>query len=177
MNMLSREPASEATRKSAPRGIADILGITAAINMLRRRMWLITFTAITAAIATFALLMLQPRVYNATALLILNQPATSASGQMTPVDAEIALLRSPALMNELATALGMQGGASETPGLADNLAGAITVQEQRRNTGIIEITARSGEAQRAQLMANTYADVYLASQVNLSAGAALTENS
>ena len=154
-----------------------MLGLTAAKNMFRRRMWLITAGSAAAALLTFAIIMLQPRVYTATSMLILNQPATTASAaQVSPLDAEVALLRSPALMGELATALGMQAGANETPGLAQDLSQAVAI-DPRAESGIIEIRARAGTAQRAQLLANTYADVYLASQLNMSAAGAMSENS
>jgi capsular exopolysaccharide synthesis family protein len=133
-----------------------------------------------AAVVTFAVIMLQPTVYTATSLLMLNPQlaATSASPQQTtPIEAEIALLRSPALMNELAAALGMQGNDVQTAGLAADLASAITVQQRDSNSSIIEVRARSADPARAQLIANTYADVYLASQVNMGAGAALSQNS
>ena len=154
-----------------------MLGLTAAKNMFRRRMWLITAGSAAAALLTFAIIMLQPRVYTATSMLIFNQPATTASAaQVPPLDAEVALLRSPALMGELATALGMQAGANETPGLAQDLSQAVAI-DPRAESGIIEIRARAGTAQRAQLLANTYADVYLASQLNMSAAGAMSENS
>jgi len=108
-------------------------------------------------------------------MLMVNQPATTAATQISPIDAEVALLRSPALMDELAAALGMQTGGQQTPGLTEDLARAIIVTPQP--TGIIEITAHSSTAQRAQLIANTYADVYLASQLNMSATDAMSENS
>src|SRR5262245_53860508 len=108
MNVVNKEPAMNA-RKETPRGLADMLGLTAAKNMFRRRMWLITIGSAVAAVLTFAVIMLQPRTYTATSMLILNAPVSAtATQQVSPLDAEVALLRSPALMNELATALGMQ---------------------------------------------------------------------
>ncbi|MEZ5957157.1 MAG: AAA family ATPase [Hyphomonadaceae bacterium] len=176
MNVVNKEPSLNPTRNEAPRGLADMVGLTAAKNMFRRRMWLITIGAATAAVLTFAIIMLQPRVYTATSMLMLNQaPTTTAATQISPLDAEVALLRSPALMNELAAALGM-GGTQTTPGLAEDLARAIKVRA-RPESGILEIQARSSTALRAQLIANTYADVYLASQLNMSANSAMNENS
>lgn len=150
-----------------------MLGLTAATNMLRRRLWLVTGAGATAAAITFAAVMLQPTSYTATALLMLNQPA-AASGVQQGIDAEVALLRSPALMNELAAALGMQGDDVQTASLAADLADAITVEPR---APLIEIRARSADASRAQLIANTYADVYLASQLNMGAGSMLSQNS
>lgn len=176
MNVVNKEPSLDPSRNEAPRGLADMIGLTAAKNMFRRRMWLITIGAAAAALLTFAGIMLQPRTYTATSMLILNQlPSAATATQASPIDAEVALLRSPALMNELAAALGMDG-AQQTPGLTEGLARAISV-EPRAESGIIEIRARASTAQRAQLIANTYADVYLASQLNMSANGAMTENS
>jgi succinoglycan biosynthesis transport protein ExoP len=178
MQMVNKDPFQDPARKNAPRGLADMLGLTAAINMLRRRMWLVTGVSIGAAIVTFAAIMLQPTVYTATATVIFNpQVAATPSNpqQTTPIEAEIALLRSPALMNELAAALGMQGGDAQTAGLAADLANAITVEQRDNGGSIIDIHARSADAARAQLIANTYADVYLASQMNT--GEALSQNS
>jgi capsular exopolysaccharide synthesis family protein len=176
MNVVNKEPSLDPSRNEAPRGLADMIGLTAAKNMFRRRMWLITIGAAAAAVLTFAGIMLQPRTYTATSMLILNQmPLAATATQASPIDAEVALLRSPALMNELAAALGMDG-AQQTPGLTEGLARAISV-EPRAESGIIEIRARASTAQRAQLIANTYADVYLASQLNMSAAGAMTENS
>src|SRR5690606_37977371 len=136
----------------------------------------ITIGAAAAALLTFAGIMLQPRTYTATSMLILNQlPSAATATQVSPVDAEVALLRSPALMNELAAALGMDS-AQNTPGLIEGLSRAISI-EPRAESGIIEIRARASTAQRAQLIANTYADVYLASQLNMSVNGAATENS
>jgi succinoglycan biosynthesis transport protein ExoP len=178
MNVMDKDPIVPSARKYAPRGLADMLGLTAALNMLRRRMWLVTGVGLGAAALTFAIIMLQPRVYTATALLMINssQQAGASPSQMSALEAEIALLRSPALMGELAVALGMQSGNSEVPGLAEDLSRTITVN-QRETSGLIEITARTGDAQRSQTFANTYADVYIASQVNMSANGALSENS
>jgi succinoglycan biosynthesis transport protein ExoP len=177
MNVVNKEPAIDPSRKYAPRGLADMLGLTAAINMLRRRTWLVCSVGGIAAVGTFAAMMLQPTVYTATALLNVNsQISTSAAPQTTtPLEAEIALLRSPALMGELTAALGMQGNDTQTAEMAADLSQAITI-EQGEIPSIVEINARSATPQRAQLIANTYADVYLASQVNGGSGA-LSENS
>jgi capsular exopolysaccharide synthesis family protein len=87
------------------------------------------------------------------------------------IDSEIELLQSPALMNELAEALGMmprQTGANAGAPEARTAAGlARTIEVRRRGlTYVIEITAHANDPRRAQLIANTYADVYIASQVN-----------
>ena len=85
MNVMDKGPPVDATRKYAPRGLADMIGLTAAINMLRRRMWLVTIVGLTSAALAFSVIMLQPRVYTATALLMLNPttaPSATAPQQM-----------------------------------------------------------------------------------------------
>jgi polysaccharide biosynthesis transport protein len=94
------------------------------------------------------------------------------------IDSEIELLRSSALLTDLADALGLvsHGAAAPNANVAANLAGAISVR-RRGLTYVIEITANSTDAARAQLIANTYADVYLASQVNARVDTAQRANS
>lgn len=174
--------------RSAPRGVADILGVTALMTMLRRRMVLVSIVAAAAAIITFAVLMFRTPTYESTALLILNPRqealtagAAGAQQLQAEIDSEIELLRSPALMNDLAAALGLQnpGGeasAAHSGDLTTNLSNAIAIN-RRGSTFVLEITASSTSAERAQLIANTYADVYIASQLNGGVGAAQAANS
>jgi len=175
MNMVEREPISD-PRKAAPRGLADMLGITALMQMMRRRVMLMTVVGLIAAAAAFAFLMLRTPTYSATALLIVNprQEVTAQAairGEASGIDSEIELLRSPALMNNLATALGLQNeGEAMTAEMIDDLSDSISVR-QRGATYVVEISARSTNPQRAQLIANTYADVYIASQWSAGAGA------
>lgn len=185
MNVINKEPGPPGYPSgSAPQGLAEIFGITAALQILRRRMLIMALVGIAAAVAAFAFLMVRPPTYSATALLIINprpervvaneQVVGALPLQSAAIDSEIELLRSPALMGELAAALGMAGGAEESAAAGDlfsNLRESIAVG-RRGVTYVIEITARSGEPQRAQLVANTYADVYIASQVNQRAATA-----
>lgn len=178
MNVMNKEPNSAPQATPAytpPRGLAEMLGITAMMTMLRRRMVLVAIVGFSAALATLAFLVLRTPTYTATSLLIVS-PREAAQGVQPGVNdatslinSEIELLRSPALMNELAIALGLQesGGASTAPSAAtaDSLASAIEIR-QRGDSYVIEIVANSTSAERAQLIANTYADVYIASQMN-----------
>lgn len=173
MNVMNTPPDP---LSSAPRGLADVLGVTVAMRMMRRRLSLIIGVGALAAVATFTILMLQPATYTASALLMIT-PRTQAPVASTAVGAppapsvietEIELLRSPALMDDLAEALGMRGG-DATNAVEVDLASVIDIQ-QRGNTGVVEIRARSGSAERAQLIANTYADVYLTGQINALVG-------
>ena len=193
MNKMNNEPLPGANgyNASAPQGLAELFGVTAAMQMLRRRFLIMGLVGLTVAAAAFTFLMLQTPSYTATSLLIIN-PRTervldseavvgSLPLQSSAIDSEIELLRSPALMNELAAALGLQsqrtgGETLSTDDIAESLAGAITVN-RRGMTYVIEITARSTDAQRAQLIANTYADVYIASQVNARVDTAQRANS
>lgn len=194
MNIISKDPAPSAPgypSSAAPQGLAELFGITAALQMLRRRMLVMAVVGLTVASAAFAFLILRPPTYSATSLLIINPrqervlSSEDVIGQLprdsSAIDSEIELLRSPALMNELAAALGMLGGADDeraltTEQIANSLSHAISVR-RRGLTYVIEITARSGDPQRAQLIANTYADVYIASQVNARVDTAQRANS
>lgn len=170
---------------SAPRGVADMLGMTAAMRVIRRRLTLILAVGVTSALVAFAVLMLQPATYTASALLLISprmpdtvgsvNPLAPAAPIVSPVDSEIVMLRSPALMDDLAQQLGM---ASRTPTNAAelDLASVISV-ERRAGTNVIEISARSGDPARAQLIANTYADTYLTSQLNAALGGSSQESS
>lgn len=194
MNMINKEPPSGPPgypSSAQPQGLAEMFGITAALQMLRRRMLIMILVGVTAGAASLAFLMLQTPRYSATALLTINSrqervinsedvvgalPRDSSS-----IDSEIELLRSTALMDELAAALGLvrdANGDAAVPAedIAGSLAGAIEVR-RRGLTYVIEITATSTDPQRAQLIANTYADVYIASQVNQRVDTAARANS
>jgi capsular exopolysaccharide synthesis family protein len=183
MNILSKEPVSGPPgypSGSAPQGLAELFGVTAAFAMVRRRLLIMALVGITVAASAFAFLMLRTPSYSATSLLYINPrqervlDSEAVVGQLplqsSAIDSEIELLRSPALMTELATALGLQAqrngeAAMSTEEIAGSLSGAISVS-RRGMTYVIEITAHSTDPRRAQLIANTYADVYIASQVN-----------
>lgn len=170
---------------SPPQGLAELLGVTAALQVLRRRLLIMCVVGLVAAAATFAFLMLRTPTYSATALLMINPrqervlSSEDVVGQLpresSAIDSEIELLRSPALMNELATALGMSEGGDSSVA-AERLARSIAVR-RRGLTYVIEITATSVDPARAQMIANTYADVYVASQVNARVDTAQRANS
>ncbi len=173
---LSREPTS--------RSLADALGVMAVLQVLRRRMLLMAIVGAAAAVVTLAFTMLRTPTYTATALLMITPrqeaPAAAAvvGSPASSVDAEVELLRSPALINQLATALGMQNTANPAAAtvIGEELSGAIEVR-RRPDSFMVEIEAHSAQPQRAQLIANTYADVYLASQLSRRADSAEQENS
>jgi capsular exopolysaccharide synthesis family protein len=163
---------------SQPQSLAEIFGLNAAMAMLRRRALVMAAVALAAAAAVFTFLMLRTPVYSATSLLTINArqervvDADEAVVGALPrdssaIDSEIELLRSTALMDELAAALGMDTSADEgaRQAVIFGLLNSITVR-RRGVTYVIEITARSPDAERAQLIANTYADVYIESQIN-----------
>ncbi len=168
MNVMNNTP--EPSVSSAPRGVADMLGFTTAMQMIRRRLPLISGIGLAAAAIAFTVIMLQPATYTATSLLLItphqemSADAAAAAQMPSQVDSEIELLRSPALMDDLAQALGMHS-ANATSAVETNLASVIDI-ERRGNTGVVAIAARSGTAERARLIADSYADVYLASQLN-----------
>jgi capsular exopolysaccharide synthesis family protein len=165
-----------------PQGLGELFGVTGAMQMLRRRFVTMVLVGATVAAAAFAFLMLRPPSYDATSLLIINPRqervlnSDDVVGQLprdsAAIDSEIELLKSSALMSDLAEALGMmrRGGASgaanaNESNVAADLARSIDVR-RRGLTYVIEITAHSRDPRRAQLIANTYADVYVASQVS-----------
>src|SRR5262249_37268901 len=89
----------------------------------------------------------------------------------TAVDSEIELLRSPALMNDVAEAVGLRrtgdsaGRADATTAdVVNNIARAISIK-RRGATNVIELSAHANNNLRAQQLANTYADVYIANQL------------
>jgi capsular exopolysaccharide synthesis family protein len=163
---------------SQPQTLAEIFGLNAAMAMLRRRALVMAAVGLAVAAAAFTFLMLRTPTYSATALLAINSrqervvDADEAVVGALPrdssaIDSEIELLRSPALMDELAEALGMDvsGDEGARQGVIFGLLSSIEVR-RRGLTYVIEITARSPDPERAQLIANTYADVYVASQIN-----------
>lgn len=199
MNMMNKDtppvppgyPPGYPSSASSPQGLAELFGVTAAMQMLRRRALVMALVGVTAAVAAFAFLMLRTPVYSATSLVMINPRqervlnTQDVMGQLprdtAAIDSEIELLRSPALLGELAEALGLTTPtrARETATAEDvvaNLAGAISVR-RRGLTYVIEITATSTDPARAQLIANTYADVYIASQVNARIDTAQRANS
>ncbi len=173
---MNERPVFETKVNAAPRrSLADNLGLTAIGRGLRRRWRLMVLFGAIAAIGLFAFIMSGPRTYTAVSLLIITprQAAQDASGSAasTAVDSEIELLRSPALMNDVAEAVGLRRS-GESAGRADaatadvvnSIARAITIK-RRGLTNVIEISARSGNNVRAQQLANGYADVYIANQL------------
>jgi len=188
MNIMNNEPAAPSSpgMPSQPQGLAELLGITAAMQMLRRRLVIMALVGATAAVAGFSFLMLQTPIYGATALVMINPRQERVLGtedvvgqlprESSAIDSEIELLRSPALMNELADALGLTRAGENNAGVIRGLAGSLNVR-RRGLTYVIEISARSTDPARAQLIANTYADVYIASQVNARVDTAQRANS
>lgn len=192
MNIMNKEPPAGASGypASPPQGLAELFGVTAALQVLRRRILIMALVGVTAAVGAFSYLMLQTPLYSATALVMINPRQErvldneSVISQLprdsSTIDSEIELLRSPALLSELGQALGMMRrndpNAPTAEEIAGSLAGAIQVR-RRGLTYVIEITATSADPQRAQLIANTYADVYIASQVNARVDTAARANS
>lgn len=175
----------------APQGLAELFGITAAMQMFRRRLPIMVAVGAAAAVAAFTFLMLRTPTFEATSLVMINPrqervlAGQDVMGQLprdtATIDSEIELLRSPALLGELAQALGMADAQVEAEDLAnseivDELAEALKVK-RRGLTYVIEITATSTDAARAQMIANTFADVYIASQVNARIDTAQRANS
>lgn len=183
MSVIKDAAAAPGYPPQAQQSLSELFGIGAALQMLRRRLFVMALVGGIAAAAAFTFLMLRTPVYSATSLLTINfrQERVLSSEDIvsalprdsSAIDSEIELLRSPALMGELAAALGMDtapaaDGAEAS--VAEDLRRAIEVR-RRGLTYVIEIAATSTEPERAQLIANTYADVYIASQVSARADA------
>jgi len=192
MNIMSKDPPAGAPGypNGAPQDLAEMFGVTGILQMLRRRLLIMALVGATVAVGAFSYLMLQTARYSATALVMINprqervldneSVVSALPRDSSTIDSEIELLRSPALLNELGQALGMlrrnDPNAPTAEEISRSLAGAISVR-RRGLTWVIEITATSTDPQRAQLIANTYADVYIASQVNARVDTAARANS
>jgi capsular exopolysaccharide synthesis family protein len=156
--------------------LAEIFGINAVLQMVRRRFLIMSAVGIVIAVAAFAFLMLRTPQYSATALLTINARTErvvedavvgALPRDSSAIDSEIELLRSRALLGDLAAALGMVSSTDEAANqqIINQLGWAIQVR-RRGLTYVIEITGNAPDPQRAQAIANTYADVYIASQIN-----------
>ncbi len=174
--------------------MGDVLGLNAAIQTIRRRFFVMALVGAIAATATLAYLMTRPRVYEAVALVSIvsrqervldNDVVGDLPREASAIDSEIEMLRSSALMGELAYSVRRlearsqrQAAPAEAPRdtqpaetsdhhdpLADQLAGQISVR-RRGLSYVLEISARDANPARAQLIANTYADVYITSQID-----------
>lgn len=178
MNMMNKEqhPGQQGQQTSAA-GLSELFGIDAALSMMRRRLWIMAAVGAAVATAVFTFMQLSAPVYQATALVMINprqerviSSEASIVSQLprdsSAIDSEIELLRSPALTTQLTDALEQidneAGAASDQP---RGIGGGIAVR-RRGITSVIEIAATSTDPERAPLIANTYADVYIASQVN-----------
>lgn len=195
MNMMNQMDSPNPNQHgSAPMSLADMLGINAAIQMIRRRFLIMALVGVVSAAAAFAYFMSRPQTYAATSLVNIisrqervldNQSVVGDLPRETSaIDSEIEMLRSSALMRRLADAIRAidepeaarppaetteiertRANTDERDPLADGLRGQISVR-RRGMTYVIEITAHDQDPARAQLIANTYADVYIASQID-----------
>lgn len=195
MNMMNQMDSPAPNQHSAPSAsLSDLLGINAAIQMIRRRFLIMALVGVVAAVGAFSYLMSRPQTYAATALVNVvsrqervldNQGVVGDLPRETSaIDSEIEMLRSSALMRRLADAMRAiddpdgepepsqsadtersRANTGERDPLADSLSGQISVR-RRGLTYVIEIVARDHDPARAQLIANTYADVYIASQID-----------
>ncbi len=190
MNMMNQEPPQNPSGQPGPQGLSDLFGIDAALGMLRRRFLIMAVVGVITAGILFTFLMMSTPVYQATALVMINPRqervlrGEDIVGQLprdsSAIDSEIELLRSSALMTELADALTQIDRAAGGPAVETESAGALqsALSVRRRGlTYVIEISASSPSPERAQLIANTFADVYIASQINARIDTASRANS
>lgn len=204
MNMLNQDALSPAQAQS-PTTLKDIFGVTALLQMIRRRFRIMAFVGAAAATVVMLLLMTRPQIFEATSQVVISPRNVQVIENQTVVgdlprdaaaiESEIELLRSPALLTQLANAIRQAENSPEAPApepttrtqdelrlgsgatdtherdpLADQLAGQINVR-RRGLTYVIDISARDVSPARAQMIANMYADVYIVSQVELRAAA------
>jgi exopolysaccharide transport family protein len=185
MNMMNQEPPQQPPAQPGPQGLADLFGVDAALGMVRRRFLIMAAVGVVVAGLAFSFLITRAPAYQATALLMINTrertqiPGADMGGALprdnSVIDSEIELLKSSALTTELTDALAQidrAAGVTEEQGI-----GAGLDVRRRGATYVIEISATSSDPSRAQLVANTYADVYIASQVNSRIDAAQSANS
>ena len=185
MNMMNQEPPQQPPAQQGPQGLADLFGVDAALGMVRRRFLVMSLVGVVVAGLAFTFLITRAPSYQAVALLMINTrertqiPGADVGGALprdsSVIDSEIELLKSSALTTELSDALAQidrAAGVTEEQGI-----GAGIGVRRRGGTYVIEISATSSDPGRAQLVANTYADVYIASQVNSRIDAAQSANS
>jgi|CXWL01.1.fsa_nt_gi exopolysaccharide transport family protein len=190
MNMMNQETPQNPPGQPGPQGLADLFGIDAALGMLRRRFLIMAMVGVVAAGILFTFLMMSTPVYQATALVMINPRqervlrGEDIVGQLprdsSAIDSEIELLGSSALMTELSDALTQIDRAAGGPAVETESTGELSSSLRARRRGltyVIEISASSENPERAQLIANTYADVYIASQINARIDTASRANS
>ena len=99
MNMMNNEqslsPSASAAVGRAPRGLAEMLGVTAIMTMLRRRMVLVAVVGFAAALGTLAFMLVRTPTYTATSLLILSprqaNDAAAAGGIERVLDGDLVI--------------------------------------------------------------------------------------
>lgn len=168
----------------APRTFVEVVGLSAAARTIRRRWPIMLLVGAVGAAAALIFMMARPPTFTAVSLLMVTphqtqQQAGAQGGAISAIDSEIELLRSPAMMDDLAQALGMRSSRradTATSDLVTTLGKRITVA-RRGSTNVVEIVARSDDPQRAQLIANTYADVYIANQLRAHVDSSMQANS
>ena len=98
MNKMNNEPVPGAGYNgAAPQGLAELFGVTAAMQMLRRRFLIMLLVGLTVAAAAFTFLMLRTPTYTATSLLIIT-PAPNACWILRPSSAHCRCNRRPSIL-------------------------------------------------------------------------------
>ena len=173
--MVNNARSSADTR--APRTFVEVIGISAAMRTLRRRGQIMLAIGALGATAAFLVVMTRPVTYTAVSQLLVTPRQSAAHGpaSASSIDSEVELLRSPALMNELSQGL-TERGDTNPEFAAQSLVKEITVA-RRGVTNVVEIAANSRTGPRAQQIANTYADIYIANQLRVHVGASTQASS
>lgn len=172
---------------SPPTSLIDAFGIVPILQMLRRRLLVMAAVGIAAGAIGLTVFMLGKPMFQATATVMINPRqervvtnAENVLGAMptdsAAIDSEIELLKSPTMVDKLTEALAEIDAETAAPGTApQGLGGAVNVR-RRGLTYVIEMSATSPDPERARLIANTYADTYLAYQIESRAGSTQRAN-
>ncbi|MEX2447948.1 MAG: polysaccharide biosynthesis tyrosine autokinase [Solirubrobacterales bacterium] len=120
-------------------------------QVIRRRIWVVLLCFVVSTAAAVALSVRAEKQYEATTALLLR--SSSAFEPQRAVDTNLQLLGLPAVARATAQRLGDIG--------ADEIAGSIEAS-QEGDADILEVTATSSSPEQAALIANTYAEEFLA---------------
>ena len=125
---------------------------------MRRRVWIVALCTILGVVLGIQIKLHSAATYEAQAVLYIQQPATIL-GTSNNIDPDRYVQSQVELLKNLSTA---ERVASQIDGeTTDSVDRAIQVV-QRPKTDIVDLLATAATPERAQLLANTYVDLYLA---------------
>jgi hypothetical protein len=149
-------------------------------RFLRRKAPWALLVAVVVGALTFALVASRPRVFEAAALLTLgaaDRPASQFSPPILSADGYLRLLNSKPVVSQTRARLEREEVGLGTPG--SELEIEATILASRRgelgNTSMIELTAQAPSGEAAAAIANTWAEVFIATELKEVQRAALRE--